>query len=121
MAANVAALHLVQTLMADKRPATAEDQKILAAWSSWGAQGLSQMFDETRPECAARRDELHELLTPTEYDAARRTTVNAHYTDPPTSPPCGRPSNSSGSPAAAYSSLDVAPGRSSVPPRTARR
>ena len=82
MAANVAALHLVQTLMAEKRAATVDEQKILAAWSSWGAQGLSQMFDEARPEYAARRDELHELLTPAEYDAARRTTVNAHYTDP---------------------------------------
>jgi hypothetical protein len=50
MTANVAALHLVQTLMGDKRPATVDEQKILAAWSSWGAQGLSQMFDEARPE-----------------------------------------------------------------------
>lgn len=82
MTANLAALDTVQTLMAERRPASPAEQQILAAWSSWGAQGLSQMFDEDRPEYQAQREQLRSLLTPAEYDAARRTTVNAHYTDP---------------------------------------
>lgn len=82
MVANLAALETVQALMAEQRPASVDEQQILAAWSSWGAQGLSQMFDEDRPEYTTQRDQLRGLVTPAEYDAARRTTVNAHYTDP---------------------------------------
>lgn len=39
------------------------------------------MFDEQRPEWDAERQRLRELLTDAEYDAARLTTINAHYTD----------------------------------------
>jgi len=52
----------------------------LAAWSSWGA--VPGIFDDARAEFAAERAELRALLTPAEFTAARRTTINAHYTDP---------------------------------------
>ncbi|MGI8590039.1 MAG: methyltransferase domain-containing protein, partial [Nakamurella sp.] len=53
---------------------------MLAAWSSWGA--IPQIFDESRDDWAAERAELRSLLSDTEWAAASRTTINAHYTDP---------------------------------------
>ena len=40
------------------------------------------MFDTAKPEWARERDELRDLLSAEEWDAAARTTINAHYTDP---------------------------------------
>jgi SAM-dependent methyltransferase len=53
---------------------------MLAAWSGWGA--VPQLFDEDRPEWADVRAELRELAGERGYEAARRTTINAHYIDP---------------------------------------
>jgi SAM-dependent methyltransferase len=52
---------------------------VLARWSSWGA--LDKVFKDGEAVYAAERAELRTLLTETEYDAASRTTINAHYTD----------------------------------------
>jgi N12 class adenine-specific DNA methylase len=59
---------------------------MLGRWSGWGA--LSAVFDdypanpaEWRRRFGAARDELTSLLSEQEWRAARRTTVNAHYTD----------------------------------------
>jgi N12 class adenine-specific DNA methylase len=59
---------------------TADEQAILARWSSWGA--IPDVFDNESREWAAERAELRELLSDAEWDAASRTTINAHYTDP---------------------------------------
>ena len=53
---------------------------MLAAWSGWGA--VPQVFDEQRDEWAPARAQLRELAGEHGYEAARRTTINAHYTDP---------------------------------------
>ncbi len=53
---------------------------MLARWSSWGA--LPNVFDSSKPEWEREREELRELLSPEEWEAAARTTINAHYTDP---------------------------------------
>lgn len=53
---------------------------MLARWSSWGA--LPEVFDESKTEWAEERRELQTLLSEQEWDQARRTTINAHYTDP---------------------------------------
>lgn len=79
--ANLAAAQTLRHLRAEDRAATPAEQAVLARWGSWGAQGLWQIFDENRPEHVHRRHQLREVLTPEEYDAARRTTINAHYTD----------------------------------------
>lgn len=52
---------------------------MLARWGSWGA--LSQVFDESRHQFDRDRQRLRAVLSEPEYAAARRTTVNAHYTD----------------------------------------
>ena len=78
--ANLAAIRTAAAITAEGRPATPEEQRVLSRWSSWGA--VPAIFDETRDEYASERTELRALLTEQEYTAARRTTVNAHYTDP---------------------------------------
>ncbi len=79
--ANLDALELLRELQAQGRPATAAEQTVLARWGSWGATGVAQVLDDDRPEFAAVRDRLRELLSPAELDAARLTVLNAHYTD----------------------------------------
>lgn len=80
--ANIAALETLRELQRAGRPATSEEKQVLARWGSWGAQGVWQVFDEDRLQYEGDRQRLHQLLSDKEYDAARRTTINAHYTDP---------------------------------------
>ena len=79
VAANLAALRALRVLQAGERPATPDEQAVLARWSGWGA--VPQVFDDDRDEFTAARAELRQLLSDAEYAAARRTTINAHYTD----------------------------------------
>ena len=53
---------------------------VLGRWSSWGA--IPDVFDTTRPDWTAEQATLRDLLTDAEWDAAARTTINAHYTAP---------------------------------------
>lgn len=69
-----------QQLGQEHRPATAAERVVLAKWSSWGA--IPQVFDPDNPEWSAAREQLHELLDDAAFEEARRTTINAHYTDP---------------------------------------
>lgn len=80
MQANLAALRIVDQLRRQDRAATPEEQGVLARWSAWGA--VPGVFDVERAEWAAERAELQALLSEEEFAAARRTTINAHYTDP---------------------------------------
>ena len=79
VAANLAALRALRALQAGDRHATPDEQAVLARWSGWGA--VPQVFDDDRGGFAAARAELHQLLPEPDYAAARRTTINAHYTD----------------------------------------
>jgi N12 class adenine-specific DNA methylase len=78
--ANIAAIETARLLVEQERPATADEQQTLARWSSWGA--VPDVFDESRQDWTTEREQLRSLLTPDEWDAAARTTINAHYTDP---------------------------------------
>ncbi|MDA8298153.1 MAG: helicase [Actinomycetota bacterium] len=53
---------------------------MLARWSSWGA--IPDVFDQAKDDWTSERAELRGLLSDVEWDAAARTTINAHYTDP---------------------------------------
>jgi N12 class adenine-specific DNA methylase len=78
--ANLAAIELVHTLRDAGRPATLPEQRILAAWSGWGA--IPQVFDPRAEDFAAERAQLAGLLTPEQYRRAQASILNAHYTDP---------------------------------------
>jgi N12 class adenine-specific DNA methylase len=77
---NIAALRLLKDLEADNRLATPEEQETLSKYVGWG--GLPQAFDENNKDWAGEYPELKNLLTPEEYDSARASTLNAHYTTP---------------------------------------
>jgi N12 class adenine-specific DNA methylase/SAM-dependent methyltransferase len=77
--ANLAALAVLRTVQRDARPATPPEQAVLARWSAWGA--VPEVFDEDHEEFAWARGQLDGLMSPAELAAARRTTINAHYTD----------------------------------------
>jgi N12 class adenine-specific DNA methylase len=77
--ANLAALATLRALQHDGRAATAEEQRVLARWSGWGA--VPEVFDSARAEYSRTREQLAALLSPGELAAAARTTLNAHYTD----------------------------------------
>ena len=76
--ANIAAIEISRKLESEGRPATAEEQDALSKFVGWG--GLSNIFDESKPEWAALRGQLKEMLSDEEYAAAKKSTLNAHYT-----------------------------------------
>ena len=71
---------MLRDLQREVRPATATEQGVLARWSSWGA--IPAVFDTAAADWSSERTTLRALLTDAEWDAAARTTLNAHYTDP---------------------------------------
>jgi N12 class adenine-specific DNA methylase len=75
---NMAAIRVLRDLQRENRPATVDEQHTLARYVGWGA--VPQLFAGTTPEWRAAQAELKEILTPEEYEDARRSTTNAHYT-----------------------------------------
>ena len=53
---------------------------MLSRYVGWG--GVPEAFDPSKTAWAKEYAELKELLTPEEYEAARASTLNAHYTSP---------------------------------------
>lgn len=78
--ANIAAIETLHRLRAADRPASAAEQRVLAAWSGWGA--VPEVFDPRNDTFTAERDQLRSLLTRDEYSRAEASVLNAHYTDP---------------------------------------
>ena len=78
--ANAEAIRVLQTLDAEQRQATAEEQEILSRYVGWG--GIPQAFDENNAEWSKEYAELQSLLTADEYKEARASTLNAFYTSP---------------------------------------
>ena len=77
---NIEAIRALKQIEAENHLATPEEQEILARYVGWG--GLPQAFDERNEDWRREYAELKGLLTENEYDAARGSTLNAHYTDP---------------------------------------
>ena len=48
----------------------------------WAGGGLADAFDPEKAAWAREYRELSAALTPQEYEAARASTLNAHYTSP---------------------------------------
>ena len=77
---NVNAINLLKSLESEGRLATPEEQEILSKYVGWG--GLAQAFDENNSQWSNEYKELQELLSIEEYESARASTLNAHYTSP---------------------------------------
>ena len=77
---NVAAIRTLKRIEAEGRLATPEEQEILSRYVGWG--GIAKAFDPGSPKWAKEYAELKELLTRPEYELARGSALNAHYTSP---------------------------------------
>ncbi|MDL2233176.1 hypothetical protein LJC63_06305 [Ruminococcaceae bacterium OttesenSCG-928-L11] len=77
---NITALKLLGEIEADGRSATPTEQEVLSRYVGWG--GLPQAFDPDNKQWEKEYAELSALLTPEEYESARASTLNAHYTSP---------------------------------------
>ena len=83
----LAAIRTLQAIEQEQRPATPEERQTLARFGGFGPVALSIFPDPVTGRYKdagwqALGDELKSLLTPEEYDSAKRTTFNAFYTSP---------------------------------------
>lgn len=76
---NVEAVRLLKKIEYEDRPATPEEQKILARYVGWG--GIPQAFDVKNENWQKEYAELKELLSDREYNDARDSVNTAFYTD----------------------------------------
>lgn len=77
---NVDAIKILKATEAEGRKATPQERKALAKYVGWGA--MKGPFDSENKAWEKQHAELKELLTDSEYKAARASTRNAHYTSP---------------------------------------
>ena len=78
--ANMDAIHLLKHLESEGRTVTTDEQAVLSRYTGWGA--IPEAFDENKGDWIKEYAELKVALTPEEYEAARGSTLNAHYTSP---------------------------------------
>jgi hypothetical protein len=83
----IAAIRTLKAIEHEQRPATSEEKQTLARFAGFGPVALSIFPDPVTGKYKdagwqAIGDELKTLLTPEEYDSAKRTTFNAFYTSP---------------------------------------
>ncbi|MBR6013548.1 MAG: DEAD/DEAH box helicase family protein [Selenomonadaceae bacterium] len=75
---NVTAIRTLQRIEDEKRTATPEELEILKSYAGFG--GIPKAFDKNDPNWNREAWLLQSMLTDKEYDAARGSTLNAHYT-----------------------------------------
>ena len=83
----IAAIRTLQQIEREHRPATADERQTLARFGGFGAVALSLFPDPVTGRYKdagwqALGDELKSLLTPEEYDSAKRTTFSQFFTSP---------------------------------------
>jgi N12 class adenine-specific DNA methylase len=83
----IAAIRTLKTIEQEQRLATADERRVLARFAGFGPVALSIFPDPVKgtykdPGWQQLGDELKSLLSPEEYDSAKRTTFNAFYTSP---------------------------------------
>ena len=77
---NMDAINTLQQIEFEKRLATPEEQEVLSKYVGWGS--LPQAFEENNSSWADEYLELNAALSPDEYQSARASVLNAHYTYP---------------------------------------
>jgi N12 class adenine-specific DNA methylase len=78
---NIAAIRMLKEIEEAGREATDDEKRVLVRYVGWGAFA-QDVFSEHKPEWADHRAQLRDLLTRDELNAARASTLNAHYTSP---------------------------------------
>ena len=77
---NINAIQTLKAIESEQRLATADEQEVLSRYVGWGS--LPQVFEESNAAWADEFQKLYETLSPEEYEAARASVLNAHYTSP---------------------------------------
>jgi len=77
---NIEAIKVLKQCETEERTATPEEQITLSKYVGWG--GIQEAFDEHNESWNKEYHELKNILTTGEYDSARASTLNAHYTSP---------------------------------------
>ena len=80
---NVAAIKLLRELEAEDRDPSESERLVLQRYTGWGGLPAAFNLEQNDTAWAARALELKTLLTPEEWESARASTPNAHYTDFP--------------------------------------
>lgn len=75
---NIDSIKCLKLIESENRSATSEEQKILSKYNGFG--GIPQVFDSENEKWASEYKELKDLLNDKEYELARGSTLNAHYT-----------------------------------------
>jgi N12 class adenine-specific DNA methylase/predicted RNA methylase len=75
---NIDAIKLVKSLEQENRSATTGEQRTLARYVGWG--GIPQVFNEQDTNWVKEYNELKDLLDINEYQYAKGSVLNAHYT-----------------------------------------
>lgn len=75
---NIEAIRLLKMLEEERRYAEKGEQEILAGYAGWG--GIPEAFDPEDSRWSTEYEELKEILTEAEYEAARESTLTAFYT-----------------------------------------
>jgi GGDEF domain-containing protein len=83
--ANVEALRLLKKIEGEGRLATPAEQAVLVRYSGWGQmpQPFHPEKEAVPKEWTGVRAELESVLAPHEFESARASTPNAHYTSVP--------------------------------------
>ena len=76
---NIAAIRLLKEIEETPRAATRKEQETLVLYTGWGA--APDIFT-TKESWAKLQGELRELLSDGEFESARSSILNAHYTEP---------------------------------------
>ncbi len=77
---NIATIRTLKTIEAEGRTATPDEQETLSRYVGWG--GIPQAFDPNNTAWSKEYTELVGALTAEEYEMARASTLNSHYTSP---------------------------------------
>ena len=79
--ANIDAIRVLKAIEDENREATPGEKAVLVKYTGWGAFA-QDMFSPYKTTWKAERDALRALVNDEEYEAARASTLNAHFTSP---------------------------------------
>lgn len=77
---NMYAVVMLKKVESENRCAETGEQEILSQYVGWG--GIPEAFDPDKEEWQKEYADLKEILTQDEYDSARASVLNSHYTSP---------------------------------------
>lgn len=81
--ANLAAITLLRQIEAEGRPASTDERHVLRRYTGWGGLPASFNLEATDSAWAERARRLQELLPAEDYESARASVNNSHYTEVP--------------------------------------